>query len=377
MAAPSVQMPNGVRPDLAPVFQNPSFATAVIVKMMGWRVLPEAFLYNCACTVSMVQVRQAFLVGEYSIVGFPLFFPLAFLFKTPVAFLVMLVLAALAWRRKNVGVAWLRAMYPLTPYLVFILIYGVFALRSHLNIGERHLLPIYPMLFILAGAAGWLWKEGGKAWKWCVGALVLWFVASSVLVWPNYLTFFNELAGGPKNGYRYLVDSSLDWGQDLPGLRKYLEQQNANKPERSFYAYFGTADPDYYGIKAKRLDSLRTEPLPRVTGGTYCVSASCLQSVSSDLFGHWCLPWEAEYRRLRKELADEAGKGNATGLDTAKVRRFGDLQFARLFAFLRRRDPEASIGNSILVFHLSDDEVKSAIWGKPAELFKDDGVRRE
>ena len=378
MAAPNSAGVTNIRPDLDSIWSGTKWTTRVISGMREYRLLPEAFLYNCACTVGMVQLRQSFMVGQYSLIGFPSFFPLVFLLKTPLALIFLLGLAAAAISRRGAAEGWRKALAPVIPFLVLLVVYGIFALRSHLNIGQRHLLPIYPCLFILAGGVAWSISSLKSKSSLVVSSLVIWFIIASLVTWPNYLTYFNELAGGSRNGYRYFVDSSLDWGQDLPGLIKYLDENRSNEPDHSFYAYFGTADPAYYGIKATRLDTLRSVALPRLAGGLYCISASCLQTVSSEVFGHWSLGREAEYRKLEKNLSEASRFPNGASKPTpSEVRRFGDLQIARLYAALRARDPDAEIANSILVYRLSDEEIHAALWGPPAELTSDDGVSGE
>ena len=69
---------------------------------------------------------------------------------------------------------------------------------------------------------------------------------SSIYIWPDYLSYFNEIIGGPSHGWKYLRDSDLDWGQDLPALKEYMDDNGINEVR---LAYFGTADPSHYGIK--------------------------------------------------------------------------------------------------------------------------------
>ena len=117
----------------------------------------------------------------------------------------------------------MKVLYGLLPLLILILIYGGFALTASINIGHRHILPIYPAAFILAGG---LWRRFGK-WLLPAVALLLW---ESLSVYPHYLAFFQAAAGGPAQGYRHLVDSSLDWGQDLPWLRQWLDEHPSTQP---------------------------------------------------------------------------------------------------------------------------------------------------
>jgi hypothetical protein len=118
------------------------------------------------------------------------------------------------------------------------------------------------------------------------GALV-WSAAITVWISPHYLSFFNVLAGGPNNGWRYLTDSNIDWGQDLPALRDLIQKQNLGRIK---LAYFGTAHPSYYDIDFEPLPTW--EPAPeqgnpftktyyphKPSPGVYAISATLLQGV--------------------------------------------------------------------------------------------------
>ncbi|MBC7251817.1 MAG: phospholipid carrier-dependent glycosyltransferase, partial [Anaerolineae bacterium] len=182
--------------------------------------------------------NPAFLLGRYSTTGWWYYFPLAFLVKTPLPTLLLLAASLISTLRRR---AWNRDLFLLIPMAAF---FGV-NLFSHLNIGYRHLLPALPFAFvyvsqrisskflladakprILNSKPGTLNpKPGTLNLKQVVGGLLAaWYLISAVLIYPDYLTYFNELAGGSSNGYRWLVDSNLDWGQDLPGLQRYVEE---------------------------------------------------------------------------------------------------------------------------------------------------------
>ena len=124
--------------------------------------------------------------------------------------------------------------------------------------------------------------SGGAA---LAAALVLaaagWYGVSVARVHPHYLAYFNEAAGGPANGYRLLVDSNLDWGQDLKGLGPWLA---AHGIPRAKLSYFGTADPEYYRTPVDLLPGYML-PRPReevrsvAPGDVVAVSATNLQGV--------------------------------------------------------------------------------------------------
>jgi hypothetical protein len=176
-------------------------------------------------------------------------------FKTPVATLAAIAIALLIWpvARMSRRVAqvpiidrWGVACLTIAPVL-----YAASAMTTNLNLGLRHVLPVYPFVFIALGlVVGRIiqsWNVAGKV----LGALLcVALLAESLGAYPHYLAFFNLPSGGSRGGIRLLGDSNLDWGQDLPLLAQW---QRDNPDKRLFIAYFGMADPEYYGIKAPHL----------------------------------------------------------------------------------------------------------------------------
>jgi hypothetical protein len=362
-------------------------ARVPIVIARDLRLLPEAYLFGLAHVLNRSGRFIGFLNGRYSVKGWWFFFPYCWLVKTPLAVFALLGLAgAAAWRdthahrQKRIHVR--RAAYRLTPLLIFLAVYWVAAVTSRLNLGERHLLPVYPAAFILAGGAGyWLVRRRLLATSVAV-LLLLSLPIESLRAWPHYLAYFNALAGGPSSGYRHLVDSSLDWGQDLPGLARWLEraQTDRTSPVPVYLSYFGSGDPSHYRLDVRQIysyqDWRRERPLYALTGGIYCISATMLQSVYTRAPGPWAVPYEAAYQRTRIDI-ERFGSLTREALvpsdrERAAWRRltsdFEQLRLARLSAYLRRREPDDQIGNSILIFRLTDREVQDALTGPPAEL---------
>lgn len=344
-----------------------------------WKLLPEAFLYGYAWVIESVQARAAYLAGDYSTSGWVSFFPLAFLWKTPLALLAAtvcglgVVLRRWAGNRTLIG----RDSLAVAPLLVLFAVYWAFSLTSKLNIGHRHILPTYPVLFILAGGLAAPGVFTG-AWRAVLPmALVLGQVAANARVAPHYLAYFNEIAGGPDEGYRHLVDSSLDWGQDLPGLKTWLDEHASGEP--AFLSYFGTGEPAYYGLRVHRLPFFNNFKFPvyytPLTAGVYCISATMLQQVYSPVRGPWTVELEKEFQQLRALEPAFAGytrdpKIRAELVSTMSadrwqrtITRYDILRFARLCYYLRVRAPEAKIGYSIFIYRLSAAEVAGATAG--------------
>ena len=168
-----------------------------------------------------------------------------------------------------------------------------------MNIGHRHILPLYPVLYILAGSvatgiiARTRWRAG------LVGLLVIWFSADSLSVWPHSLTLLQSGSGSdPSHGYLHLVDSSLDWGQDLPEVGEWLDAHDAGR-QPVYFSYFGTGDPDYYGIKSMRLEGFpdwRDKEVYALTPGIYVIGATMFQNLYTQPFGPWTQANEQEYQ---------------------------------------------------------------------------------
>ena len=347
------------------------------------RALPEAFLYGTAYVVETSQQRGAYLNGEYSLEGWRTFFPWAFALKTTLPFIAASALSiGLAFRSRMRPPAGLRGLLPLTPLLALFCVYWAFSIQSHLNIGHRHLLPTYPVLFILAGALG-AWLARPLGWRAVVVAgLLAWHVGESAWISPHSLAYFTELAGGPARGRLHLVDSSLDWGQDLPGLKAWLEA-NRRPGEDAFLAYFGTGEPRYYRLPVKRLAYINgfheDEPYIPLGPGLYCVGATMLQQVYGVVRGPWTVELEKEYQFLRafepmfRTYAEDPAARARLERDlppekwAASRDRFLHLRFARLCYFLRVRRPDALIGYSIFVYRLSAQEVRAATAGTLSE----------
>ena len=247
-----------------------------VAKAVDWvdrhRLLPNAFTEGFLFGSARAQMRSAFLMGKFSAQGWWYYFPVAFLIKTPLTLLVLF----------GVGVGLcLKRPHNLLRTEIFLLLPFIFylgtAMTAKINIGLRHILPIYPFVILIAGRSV---AELARVRRGFLVIPVLLGVMECAWVYPDYLTFFNGAVGGPSNGYKYLVDSNLDWGQDLKPLKKWMDKNNL---ERINLAYFGTADPAYYGIQCIYLpgspffaeDRVRSPQLP----GYVAVSVTNLRGV--------------------------------------------------------------------------------------------------
>jgi hypothetical protein len=191
-----------------------------------------------------------YALGRYSRDGWWWYFPVAFLLKTPLPllllFLLTAVLGVIIWRRGEPDgnlTSWREeTLCLLVPPLVYFLV----CMTSTINIGHRYLLPVYPFLFVLAGRLAGAWPFlKSRMMHLIVPALgLLLILPGSLMIHPHYLSYFNCLVG-TQNGWRYLADSNVDWGQDLLLLKEYLERK---QPPVVYMNVFGSVKPEDLGI---------------------------------------------------------------------------------------------------------------------------------
>ena len=368
------------------------------------RLLPEPWLFGLTAVVACSTYRYAFALGQHSLTGWWWFFPLCLAIKNTLPALALSAWGVLAWCRAALS-AFVRrlpldpAAYGSIPLVATLAVLWPTFLTSHLNIGERHLLPSYPPLMIMAGA---VWRSTAPGWRrWLVVALVSLHAFDVASRWPATLAYFNQIVPRGQE-YRWLVDSSLDWGQDVDRLAVWLTQHRQAR-EPVYVTIFG-GPPAQMAIPGGELLGFapRAGEPQELRPGLYCVSATTLQGINDVPRGPWCRtherlwqtaanfmrvhggrPDETAAEALVKELADgrdeakvKAIQGVATAVDRA-VAAFSVLQAGRLKAFLRHRTPDAVVGRSILCFRLSADDITAALTGPSAELAEQSWFERE
>lgn len=343
---------------------------SVLMAMREWQLLPEAYVYGFSFVLRFAESRAAFLNGEFGVSGWWWFFPYAFVVKSTLAELAVTVtalgLALAAWRRRSEPLRdWLSTRArPLLPLAALTLVYIALSVTSNLNIGHRHLLPLYPVLFI---AAGGLLAADAQRWRRGLAAAVLALGAiESFAVRPHYLAFFNATVGGPSQGWRHLVDSSLDWGQDVPALVEWLRRER-REGEALYFNVFGQRRATALGLYGTEISpGYPEQPRPWVEWGPglYAVSATMLQDVYSPFAGPWDAQKENNFQVLSRGARAERTRDPSSALiGTApdvgnNYRTLERLQFSRLMNYLRLRTPEAVLGYSVFVHRLSAQEAQ-------------------
>jgi hypothetical protein len=268
----------------------------------GFNLPAAAYLVSWQNVLAHVERgHRAFFLGQLSGDGWLAYFPVTFLIKTPVVTLMLAVigLGVIVWRRS----LWPTAVFLLLPMGALF----AAAMTSRLNIGYRHILPMIPFLLLVAGTAVLLLRRR-RATQLLLALAVGWYLLSGLRQQPDFLAYFNEFVGGTQQGYRYLGDSNLDWGQDLSLLAQTVTAEGGNW----IISYAGAADPAYYGLRNDQVVSFEAEVMPFAPAnpapGRYAVSVDHLHGVLED---------------------------------------------ADLFDWFRRQTPQRNLGGSILVYDVA------------------------
>ena len=309
--APSESAPWILSLETAPLART----VPALAGLTGWidrhHLLPNMFTEGFLMFAQSMTDGHFFLAGDYSSSGWWYYFPLAFLIKTPIGFLVLLGIGAAVCLRRR------REFGSLNEYFLFVpvAIYLAVAMNNPFQVGIRHILPIYPFLLLIAAAGVQALVHTLSGRLVLAGTVAIWIVGLAS-VYPHTLTFFNVLVGGPRHGSQYLTDSNVDWGQDLKSLKSWMNRRDVH---RLHLAYFGSADPAYYGIDYAGL--------PAATPGFRLPDAP----------EHWSRPALPGYVAISATVL--------TGV-------YLDPQWRLFYSGVRRRTPTAIIGNSIFVYWL-------------------------
>jgi 4-amino-4-deoxy-L-arabinose transferase-like glycosyltransferase len=241
-----------INPPLESTLGNLSPIEGKAVKLMAHsKLLPESWLYGLADVRSVANTWPSYIFGKVYAHGVWFYFPVAFVIKATLATLIFLPLIVYSIATRKLR-GWREILFlSLPPSLYFCI-----SMTSKLNIGVRHILLVFIFLLVLAGGAAWSLICKDRRWAWPIGALILFHVISSLRAFPtSYIAYANELWGGPANIHKYLTDSTTDWGQQLKGVKRYIDERRI---QQCWFAY--TAEPAIpfraYGIPCKALPTM-------------------------------------------------------------------------------------------------------------------------
>jgi len=293
-ARPAGDTVNPPLPEFTKQMMGNASSAALVLQIARWHLLPESYLYGVVNIYSPGTLPTV-IFGKYYPSAQWFYFPAIFAIKSTLAFLVYCCLAPF-----YAGL-WSKAVRRETLFLIVpAAIYLAAAMSSGINYGVRHLLPLYPFLIVLVAFGAWNLARRYRALALLVAALLLFHAVSSARAFPNYLSYSNELWGGPQNTYRILADSNVDWGQGLVQMKQYIDR---NGIKDCWFSYFGAlvADVSYYGIPCKPLptgfaDFIQAPmPLvpPQIDGPVFLSSTE----VSGT---YWREKWANPYRRFQQ-----------------------------------------------------------------------------
>jgi 4-amino-4-deoxy-L-arabinose transferase-like glycosyltransferase len=254
----------------------PHFESAGVVAVSRLHLLPESYL------VGLIDVKRAsvdyptFLLGKVYPHGQWDYFPFVILIKTTLGLLLLVALATFATVRGKLTRR-RELVYALAPPVIYLAV----AMMSGMNIGARHLLPMYAFVIIFAAAGTVALAGMDRRWAILCSALIAVHIVSSLLVFPNEIAYANEAWGGPKNVHNLLSDANVDWGQQLFQVKQW---QDRHPNQECWFAYFARPeiDPGVYGIRCHALPTLDTqylggsEVIPPSITGTVLISAGDL-----------------------------------------------------------------------------------------------------
>ena len=226
---------------LLPLIPHP-WEAGMLRLFASWHLLPEAYLFAWAKLYSGIMNNPAFLFGHIYPTGTWLYFPAAFVVKTSLTLLILLIASMFALQRfrREATVLWIAFATLLLA-----------CMTEHLNIGVRHALGLYPFAILLAAGAAWSIAERSRVAGYAVASLLIFQCAISLHAYPDYLPYGNEAFGGPSKTYKVLSDSNVDWGQQLKEVHAWMAEQNTTD---CWMAYSNiSSDPDYYQMPCKPL----------------------------------------------------------------------------------------------------------------------------
>jgi hypothetical protein len=228
------------------------FTAAVIGGVAHARLLPESYLIGLVDVKRMAEFYPTYIFGKVYAHGKWWYFPAVILIKTTLGMLVLVALALFAMFTGKLKHG-REVAYILIPWLVYLIV----AMAAGMNIGARHILPLYAFAAIFAAGGVVALSSGSRGWMWVCSALICAHVISSLTVFPNYMAYANVAWGGPRNVHNLLSDANVDWAQQLLQVKRWRDR---NPNDECWFAYFAhpEVDPNVYGIHCHAMPTIDT-----------------------------------------------------------------------------------------------------------------------
>lgn len=280
------------------------FNASIIMAFAHLHLLPESYLMGLVDVKNMAQFYPTFALGKVHAHGVWWYFPLVILVKTTLGFLALtaLTLFAIASGKLRRG---REIVYLLVPAVFYLLV----AIGAGMDIGARHIMPMYVLMFVLAGGGIAALAAQGRNWTALAIGLLAAHIVSALTVFPNYMAYANEAWGGSKNTHKLLSDANVDWAQQLYQVKQW---QDRHRGEECWFAYFAYPEinPETYGITCHHLPNIDTYWM----GGADLIAPQVHGYVlmsAGDLSGcEWpsgkVSPYESFQHRKPDEMIDDA-----------------------------------------------------------------------
>lgn len=281
------------------------FEQSAVLGFAHLHLLPESYLMGLVDVKRMAQFYPTFILGRQLAHGVWWYFPIVIAVKTTLGLLALVLISfyALLTRKLNKP---REVAFILLPWFVYLAI----AMASGMNIGSRHILPLYALAAILVGGSVVALSTKRKAWIWICGILIAAHIASALAVFPNDMAYANVAWGGPQNLHNLLSDANVDWAQQLYSVKKW---QDRHPNEECWFAYFAYPEVDTatYGIRCHHLPNATTlwqgtlaygapDITPPVIHGTILISAGELSGCE------WASEALNPYRNFQSLKPDES-----------------------------------------------------------------------
>ncbi|MFZ1083502.1 MAG: glycosyltransferase family 39 protein [Terracidiphilus sp.] len=315
------------------------FQSTAVMAIAHLHLLPESYLMGLVDVKLVAQWCPTFILGKNYPHGVWWYFPVVIAVKTTLGLLLLLALTAFAIASRRLRKD-REVIYLLLPGAVYLAV----SMLSGLNIGARHILPLYAIATILAGAGITALAARSRRWAIIGAALVAVHIASALTVFPNDMAYANEAWGGSTNTYKLLSDSNEDWGQQLYQVKEW---QDRHPGEECWFAYFASPviDPSVYGIRCHVLPNEDTgwlggaDLIPPVISGDVVLSAGDL--MGSEISNSHLNPY-TDFQTLKPdEMIDDSVLVYRGTFRVNQIAAYGRVQ--RAWELMSARKPEAAL----------------------------------
>ena len=225
----------------------------VLHEFARFHLLPESYIYGFAHVLFSADDFNSYLFGKSYPHAVWFYFPVAMLVKSSLTFLILLAISVWVIASGRLEQKRREVLFLLIPPLIYL----AASMKGGMNIGIRHILPVYIFLAILIAGAVSMLIRNSRRWRYAVVLLLVFQAISVTRAFPNCIGYANEAFGGPKNVWRYVSDSSADWAQQLHAVKQYTDERHI---QNCWFVYFGTGviDYDYYKIPCKLLPTIES-----------------------------------------------------------------------------------------------------------------------